>query len=201
MPLWPHLDRSQKSNTLPPKPKPKWSWYKIADEREDSQRFRRLKELAVSNRNHTKALEFHALELQAARGHDVTGFTAWLHRLYALTSDYGRSVVRPAVGLAVCWGVFAALFWDLREPFIGLPETVATRVGDTTPSIWAAMSYSASNMFAFIPTGGAARQQAVDLLFRGFLPWDVIFLSGVQTLLSGVLLFLLGLGLRNMFRV
>tara|TARA_R100001224_G_scaffold30532_1_gene16803 strand:- start:3320 stop:4291 length:972 start_codon:yes stop_codon:yes gene_type:complete len=43
----------------------------IAQDREDSQRFRRLKELALANRNHSKVLDFHVQEIRSRRSHET----------------------------------------------------------------------------------------------------------------------------------
>lgn len=176
-------------------------WFKIAADREDSQRFRRLKELAVANRNHAKALEFHAREIQTARGHDTTFLQDLGQFLYWATSDYGRSVKRPLGWLVTVCILWAGILWDLRQPVTSFPSVVRERIGEVTPDFWTALIYSASNMLSFIPTGRTARTQGEVLLFGGFVPEYIIALNGVQTVLSVILLFLFSLGLRNMFRV
>ncbi|MEM6494181.1 MAG: pentapeptide repeat-containing protein [Pseudomonadota bacterium] len=182
-------------------PDPLGRWPTIAANREDSQRFRRLKELAVANRNHAKALEFHALEIQTARGHGTTFLQDLGQFLYWITSDYGRSVKRPLGWLFTVCILWAGLLWNLRQPVTSFPNDVRERIGEATPEFWTALIYSASNMLSFIPTGRTARTQSEDLLFGGFVPEYIIALNGVQTVLSVILLFLLSLGLRNMFRV
>ncbi|MEL6738303.1 MAG: hypothetical protein AAFO28_05215, partial [Pseudomonadota bacterium] len=176
-------------------------WLTTAEHPEDSQRFRKLKELAVANRNHAKALEFHALEIQTARGNGTTWWQDGLQFFYWLLSDYGRSVVRPLIGIAVTVLAFAALFWDLRKDGRSVPPEFEAQWCDIQPGLLTALTYSFSNMLAFIPTGRTAKQQGEDFLFGKTVPDEIILLAGTQTVLAVILLFLLGLGLRNTFRV
>ncbi|MEP6267360.1 MAG: hypothetical protein ABJ139_08500 [Paracoccaceae bacterium] len=186
-------------------PKSKWARVAKAANKEDSQRFRKLKELAVANRNHAKALEFHAQEIQTSRGY-AKGWWGNAGRnlaqfLYWIASKYGQSVRRPLGWLAILGFVSGQMFWILRKPPSQFSETVRERIGEATPEFSTALTYSLSNMFAFIPTGGKARAQAEDLLFGGAVTDGVIFLNAVQSVLAVMLLFLLGLALRNMFRI
>lgn len=162
-----------------------------AADKDDSQRFRKLKELAVANRNHGKALEFHAQEIATQRGHygsksENLAMAFWQFWYWSL-SDYGRSVLRPLVGIVVILFGFATVFW-----------TCATQKAGTFGD---ALIFSASNMFAFIPIGRTGRAQSTKALFCEDIPKEILLASGSQTLISVVLLFLLGLGLRNMFRI
>ncbi len=163
---------------------------RTAADREDSQRFRRLKELAVANRNHAKALEFHAKEIRSQRGHTTNLLQDTLQFFYWVLSDYGKSVMRPFCWILASAVTFAALFWHLRDPSLADDRNFLT-----------ALTYSFSNMLAFVPTGRTAKQQGEELLFGETVPDLMLFLGGGQTILSVILLFLLGLGLRNMFRV
>ncbi|MEO1731047.1 MAG: pentapeptide repeat-containing protein, partial [Pseudomonadota bacterium] len=200
-PLWPHPFDKQKKKHLPYS-KPSWEWRKTATYREDSQRFRRLKELAASSHNHAKTLEFNAQEKRSRRGNEEMWLgEATLDLLYATLSNYGRSVLRPLIALGALWGLFSALFWWARVPFTEFTDKSFALVEGQTRSGLTAFNYAASNLLSFIPTGRTARTQGEDLLFGGIVPDWIVFVGGVQSLLSVILLFLLGLALRNMFRV
>ncbi len=187
---------------VPSSDPPTWKWHKKAQHREDSQRFRRLKEIAHSNRNHAKALEFHIQEIRSRRGwetnwpQDLAQFFFWAF------GDYGRSVLRPIVWMGVFWAAFAGWFWWMRAPIQKVADSLPIGTGASIyRDGWTALTYSASNMLSFIPTGRTAKQQGEDLLFGGLVPDSVLLVSGVQSIVAVILLFLLGLGLRNMFRV
>lgn len=168
---------------------PAWQLLKRAADPEDSQRFRRLKELALSENNRAKALEFNAQELRSQRGHESHPLQDFLQFFYMLLSDYGRSVVRPLWWLAVVTGLFGALYAQL-----------ATKLSfaDALP---AGFTYSGGNMFAFVPIGRNALEQSRVDLFGNTVPYELLWIGGFQSVLSVILLFLLGLGLRNMFRL
>ncbi len=177
------------------------TWLSRAADPEDSQRFRKLKELAVANRNHAKALEFHAQEIRTQRGHGTTKLQDLAQFLYWIASDYGRSVKRPFGWLIALWLGFAGLYWQSRTAFGDFPAKAFALVEGLTRDFGTVLGYSGSNMLAFIPTGGTARQQGIELLYGGQVPDWVLLMAGVQSILAVILLFLLGLGLRNMFRV
>jgi hypothetical protein len=171
---------------------PGWLWRSKAADPEDSQRFRRLKELAQNENNRAKALEFNAQELRSQRGHESHPLQDFLQFFYMLLSDYGRSVVRPLVALGSVTGLFAALY---AQRSIN-PKTPAFM--DALP---AALTYSGGNMFAFVPIGRSALEQSRADLFGEKVPYELLWIAGSQSVLSVILLFLLGLGLRNMFRL
>ncbi|MEM1195334.1 MAG: hypothetical protein AAGH57_04470 [Pseudomonadota bacterium] len=196
VPHWPHPERGYDPRRYFVGPPPAWPWRKKAAHREDSQRFRRLKELAVANRNHAKALEFHAREIQTARGHGTTFLQDLGQVLYWATSDYGRSVKRPLGWLIAVAGVFAAIYAALRKVDGSMGFSDALGPG---------LTFSLSQMFAFIPTGRTATEKSAGDLFGAEkiadVPYEIFAIGAVQTVLSVILLFLLSLGLRNMFRV
>ncbi|MGJ8598259.1 pentapeptide repeat-containing protein, partial [Sulfitobacter sp.] len=166
-------------------------WLNRAEDEEDSQRFRKLKELAVANRNHAKALEFHAQEIRAQRGHGTKWWQDLAQFVYWGLSDYGRSVLRPMAALIAAWLSFAAIYFAITK--------------NAAASFGTALTYSGSHMLSFIPTGRTARSQGEAILFGDgenvFVPDWVLGIGAVESVLSVVLLFLFGLGLRNMFRV
>jgi hypothetical protein len=168
---------------------PAWQLLKRAADPEDSQRFRRLKELALSENNRAKALEFNAQELRSQRGHETGWLQDFLQFFYMLLSDYGRSVVRPLVAVGVVTGVFGALYAQLSTKL---------SFGAALP---AGITYSGGNMFAFVPIGRSALEQSRMELFSDRVPYELLWIGGFQSVLSVILLFLLGLGLRNMFRL
>ncbi len=193
-----HVDLSELRSTLQRKA-PRFAWPPVLsrDVHEsdaaaaDAARFRRLKQFAEENRDHTAALRFAADENRAKRWHETGWFASVLDMAFSAFSDYGQSIWRPMAGL-VTLTVLTAGFYGL----FGLDGT-ATEKGS-----WAdAFSLAVGNAIAFVPQSRSMRDDAVVTLF-GEDPgiWADLAILG-QASLSFVFLFLIGLGLRNRFRL
>lgn len=109
--------------------------------------------------------------------------------LFRWLSDYGYSVARPGAGLALAWLVpgFAYLFHFFAGGIIA---------GTAPVSLLGPFGLSFANLFAFL---GLHRLYFGDVLTG--LPGWLQTLAGAQTVAGVVLLFFLGLGLRNRFRL
>ncbi|MCP3972187.1 MAG: hypothetical protein GY717_18055 [Rhodobacteraceae bacterium] len=118
----------------------------------------------------------------------------WLSRGYGVVSDYGHSVMRPLAGLGIVMatplGAFAALL-ETRPPGLASFEASGFLI-----ALVKAMGLSFSNTFKFF---GLQRVYFADFFkdVDGFIG----FATAAQTVLGFVLLFFLGLGLRNRFRL
>jgi hypothetical protein len=129
-------------------------------------------------RKHEDELDFFALELQSRRvllGRWGWGLPIWL---YGILSDYGRSDVRPLAALFVVAAIGAGAFWyfDAR-------------------TFWEALGLSAANtlnVFGF--------RKDFDLAIDTPFAWLKI-LAAAQTVFGTIFLFLVGLGIRNKFRM
>ncbi|GAB5481260.1 MAG: hypothetical protein Pars92KO_10170 [Parasphingorhabdus sp.] len=157
----------------------------------DTRRYRRLKEITLNNRNYSQALNFHVGEMQSRRWHETNWLTNLFEFLFRILGDYGRSVVRPLGWLLVSLTLFAVVYSDLARKF----EV------SSTERLVPALSFSLGQMLPFIPISREARSVSASALFGETIPQSIIYISSVQSLISVILLFLLGLGLRNMFRV
>ena len=156
----------------------------------DAERFRRLKELAEQNRDFEKALDFRVEEMRAARWHNKHGFaTALVEGLFWLASDYGRSLARPLYGLIGLWLLGAAVY------------AKASTLPFTYHEIIKAMPFSWGQMFVYIPSSKEARTQGLMALFGEHIPNWLYFITFSQSLLTLVLLFQVGLVLRNRFKL
>lgn len=126
---------------------------------------------------------FHRQEMRCKRETEGWHYR-WLYTLFEGISDYGNSVLRPAGWLFTIW-------------LSGMIAKLQMVEGSSLPdyrSIPQAMGWSFANLFSFF---GFYRRY-----FWGEKLNEVLQLfSGVQTVLGFVLLFLLGLGLRNRFRL
>ncbi|WIY23501.1 hypothetical protein [Parasedimentitalea psychrophila] len=113
------------------------------------------------------------------------------YRAFGLISDYGHSIARPLIGLAIIWTFGFACFWGyLASCCVPFPAEV------TDHPMGSAMALSFSNLF---PLFGFGRTFLREILPN--LPTSLAVLSGLQTIISLPLLFFLGLGLRQRFRL
>ncbi|MCP5085674.1 MAG: pentapeptide repeat-containing protein [Rhodobacteraceae bacterium] len=132
-----------------------------------------------------EAMFFHRREMACKR--QIDGFPLNLiYAVYSVVSDYGYSVVRPLVLLAFLWIVGAGVM--LAHLGAGGQQHVMQ---------WKAAGWSFANLFPFF---GFHRRYFSGGVFDE-LPAFLNGVGGVQTVLGFVLLFFLGLGLRNRFRL
>lgn len=111
--------------------------------------------------------------------------------LFGLFSEYGYSILRPTLWLLGVWALGFAAFWGYFSGCcVPAPDSVIER------PMGSAMALSFSNLF---PLFGFGRTFLLEELKA--LPAVLQFFSGVQTVASLPLLFFLGLGLRQRFRL
>jgi hypothetical protein len=108
-----------------------------------------------------------------------------LNWLYEITSGYGHSIARPLTLL----GQSFALGWAV---FSGWPTFHGKPLSDAD-----ALALSFHNIFSFLPQ----RREFMTPDFYAGLSTSAHIIGGVQTVLALVLFFLLGLALRNKFRM
>lgn len=166
------------------------SGYRRARDSGDAERLRRLKELAEQNRDFEAAIDFKVEEMRAARWRNKHGFTSvFVEGLFYLVSDYGRSLVRPIVGLGGVWVGFAMLY------------VIAGKRAFDCQAVGAGLSFSWGQMFIYVPTSKNAREEGMQALFSSPHSDWLFVATFSQSLLSLVLLFQVGLVLRNRFKL
>lgn len=106
---------------------------------------------------------------------------------FGCLSNYGYSLARPTIGIVALW-IVAAFAYLLFHPVL---EPVKTEFG----AIGTAAGFSFSNLFAFL----GFNRTLVDPELLESLPSGLTFLAAFQSVAGVILLFLLGLGLRNRF--
>jgi uncharacterized protein YjbI with pentapeptide repeats len=148
--------------------KPHWILLEKANDEKDAARLRRLKELAEMNKHHEAGLRFHADEMRAKRWHETGKLASILDMLFSTVSNYGQSILRPAMGL-VALTLLASIF-----PAIDLPIENET------------LKSALSNSLPFLPASRALESSIASVLHQLF---------------AFIFIFLIGLGLRNRFRV
>lgn len=162
-------------------------------EAEDADKYRRLKLLASDAKDFQSELRFFADELRAKRGFETEGGPAiLLNKLYECSSNFGQGVALP----------FAWLLVLILVSFV-------VRVGACLPSSWDALAPHFA--MAVADTGllvgsekwairAGALPEAVKACSYEYGWWQhagALLQSGVGL----ALLFLIGLGLRNRFRI
>lgn len=200
--------------------RPPLDWAKHAPNKDEHAKFRALRGMADQGNDHTSALRFNANEIAARRfwvdepfGLNASRF--WLGWLYQLVSDYGRSILRPLIGLFAVVATFAALFYAGAQS--DDPKTSWTREChqsvnreelklQPTDKVTEAISLSIRNALIFDRSDTSRRTYGclyglVDNGRSGAIPTWVGKLSLLESLLSAIFLFLIGLALRNMFRL
>jgi predicted RNase H-like HicB family nuclease/uncharacterized protein YjbI with pentapeptide repeats len=182
---------------------------KAADGR-DASRYRRLKQLAADAKDHESELRFFADELRAKRFYETKGrWPIALNVLYEWLSDFGRSIFWPLSWLV--GSIFAAVFAILAQHADKFPKFPNPVPESTLGTI---LAIAATNALALV--GGEkseARQEAFKKVFCAVGQSEcgkeltltltlvghwLVYLQGAFSLL---LFFLIGLALRNRFRI
>ena len=167
------------------------TWAKAGHD-SDADKFRRLKELAITAKDHDREQAFFAGELKAKRFYETTGAAlAWSY-MYEWFSDFGRSSKRPLVALVSTWLVFGGGYW-LTATF--LP------VVDPSKSFLEGLRLSAAVLVPFSAAARLSFEEARTHLYGtvgGF--WLDTFAFG-EGILGLAFVFLIGLALRNRFRI
>jgi len=166
------------------------TWPKPPRNKEDAQRqvyaYERLKQEMEQLKKHEDEQRFFRKELRARRGLESRLTGAWLlNFFYEVFSDYGQSIGRPFFWIIVCFAI-GFFFFAGTHVFNG---THLSRAG--------AAALSFANIFSFLPI---KREIMTSDMIAGLSTWAQI-LSSAQSVFGAVLLFLLGLALRNRFRM
>lgn len=165
--------------------------FEIAEDVADIERANRLKELAEANKHHSLALHFHAIELRAKRWQPLSKFrSSMMDLMFDKLCNYGQSTYRPLtiwVMLTIlCTIAYGALFKE---------QPTTLRQGAD------ALVFSFTNSLPFLNTANEGRKAMEKLFEPNTLTSFVLPLMMMQGVLSVIMLFLLGLGLRNRFRI
>ena len=140
---------------------------------------RRLKELAEQNRHHEAALRFFALEQRDMRWTtSLSAGASGLDWFYDVACVYGQSVMRPAAILVGLFAVFAGVY-GLLDPCLGAWGALVKSAYYTVPFVFIKSARPAAAMFS-------DPVHALTMAQQGF---------------SFIFLFLLGVSLRNRFRL
>ncbi len=168
---------------------------------ETSAQFCRLKELAEQNRAHDKALVFFAEECAVNRENQNKAWV-WLDKAYAGACRHGRSIGRPVLGLFLSWVVFSGIYCSiilLTNKFV-----TSSFLGRCWEVLCAYVKSFLLCIFNSVPFLGFTRHGYNNIfskLFGSEPSFWVYMPIGLQSLIAFIFLFLIGLGIRNRFRI
>lgn len=147
---------------------------------EDGDRLCRLREISESNKNHQLSLKLFQMEMQAKRWHTYKLGASLLDCIYDTLCDYGQSIIKPSVCLLFFMSTYVIYLIQAN------PELIQE-----------AMLLSISKAIPFI---GSAKD-AGDSVKHLFLNQNNSVISIFYSVTCFSLLFLIGLGVRNRFRL
>jgi hypothetical protein len=158
---------------------------------EDAPRLNRLKELAETNKHHNLALRCHADEHRAQRWHTMGIFESLLDCGFSAVCNYGQVVWRPFFILLLFIMLFTVPY-TLQSDSLKLGTNFNSEL----------LIFSAANSMPFLTSARSAREKGIKKIFEGDgTPASVDATIMAQGAISVILLFLIGLGLRNRFRL
>ncbi|NIZ02477.1 pentapeptide repeat-containing protein [Thalassospira lucentensis] len=164
--------------------------------------YRALKRLAIQGHDHKHEVEFFAEELRSKRLLvDKRWHWDWiLSGIFQITSDYGRSILRPLLFWLLIVGLSATSYLLTAKQSM---DKVALQCVKGEGWQWVSAIQLAIGKGLLFP-GIADRtliMQAYDCLYGDTIPTLTSAALGLQTLLSSALLFLILLGIRNRFKL
>lgn len=168
----------------------------IAAEKDDVVKYRRLKELAKKAEDHEAEQLFFAHELKAKRfWHTRNPVKLLFSYLYQITSNFGRSVLFPTSWLGVSWLLFAGYYLQQsNKPADNYSE--ALKAFDIH-----ALQFSANQLVPFLAAAKGIGESAKTALFSSDYTGWLSFFMMLEGVIGLAFIFLIGLGLRNMFRI
>lgn len=151
----------------------------------------KIRHLLASNGLSSAAHFFFRREMAAERKNSVF----WVrlpYCFYGAFSNYGQSISKPLFWLVVLWAIGAAAFAGYFSSCCPVAP-----LQDILDPIWTGIGTSFSNVFPLFGLRGSFMNNEIAVE----LPMCLKYISAAQTVFSLPLIFLLGLGLRNRFRL
>ena len=162
----------------------------------DAERYRRLKQLSAESKDHERELMFFAYELRAKRFHETTGVGPIALNLgYDWLSDYGRSTFRPLVWFASSLMLSTAV---IAHTYSDSPRAMLSKFA---PSLVLAFTNATLLLGS---DKWELRKEGFEALCGSCKPQLGLvgdLLAYAQSSFSLLLILLIGLALRNRFRI
>lgn len=166
----------------------------------NTERYRRLKSLAIDSHDHEQELMFFSYEMKSKMenaAHRQSTRTYTPIRLYELTSSFGRSIGKPLAFLVGLFFLSAALNWLVISPLNECKSPSYYSKGS------ASFNYAANHSVPLLYSDRKVKAETENCLFGdGNPPPLPIQIYGFfQSLFSLIFAFLIGLGIRNRFKI
>lgn len=161
-----------------------------------SAKFRKLKEMAAQTSNHSKELDYFREELiNKPHSGDEGDWTKSLIWFYENVARCGTSAALPMAWLFGLTLIFPILYIELSPNW--------DRFNMSDYDLLMHMKYSLHQSLPFFAFGGEEKDVVVNYLYGSYkeIPNWTGFFSGVQKAISLTLEFLIGLGIRNYYRM
>jgi hypothetical protein len=169
-----------------------WPTLIVGKAKENRRAYRRLRQLMSDLNSQDDEHFFSRQEMRCKAALAETMLERIGFGFYGGLADYGWSFERPFAALLGLWALGVAGF----AGFFASPGATGLEADVLDSPLGTAMGLSFGSLFAFL---GLNRLYFGDLLRA--LPDALQFLAGAQSILGFILLFFLGLGLRNRFRL
>ena len=167
-------------------------WLGKARENHDSDKYRRHKDLAVLARDREREQMFFAYELKAKRFYETKGVKLIPNLLYDWLSDYGQSVLKPFEWLMLTLLSFSYLYF-----FTSIQQSSL----NSSELVWRSLVFSTSQLLPFLSSARNAQTSIEHSLYPDGIPeWLYIF-TLIENFLGFIFIFLMGLALRNRFKI
>lgn len=158
-----------------------------ASSKDDSQKYRILKNHAIANSDHDNEQLYFSYELRAKRYYQHKFLSLVLSFLYEWTCDFGQSILRPILLLLATWLGFASIFYH---------HSTYGHVGDS-------LLLSTSNLLPFLGHSRATKISMMEKLFENeeLMVNHLHSFMFIENITGIILIFLVGLGFRNRFKL
>jgi hypothetical protein len=154
----------------------------------------RLKELSENNKDHQQALDFHVSQMRVERHHLKSRVLKNMYFAFDIVSEYGRSISKPCSSLIISTLFFGFIYSYIAGTYYSGTAWII--------NIGNGFLYALSQIVPFVSSGRSAATESINKLFSSHdIPNWLYGISLIQGAISFVLLFLIGLALRNRFRL
>jgi hypothetical protein len=163
--------------------------FRVARNSDDASCFRRLKQLAIDSKDHLREQDFFRKEQLAARHWETRGIALIPGFLYEWLSNFGLSILRPTLFLTFVMLLSTCYYYFMAD--------------QATRTVASAMLLALGQLPGVSSWSAEAKNAGLATLFGNLasVPFAVQAVALVQGVLSVVSLFLIGLGIRNRFRL
>jgi hypothetical protein len=172
----------------------------------DSTKARRLKELAKKSEDRKTQLDMLALELDAMTAtKQIPRLSRCLNKSYKFISDYGRSILRPTIALAVVFSLSTAFYAISSKIENNWQDAVQLSFSQSLPFLSLSRTVTETSLIALYDTKQQPQKITTNQENTEQQPllnnnW-VENVGLLQNLLSYICLFFIGLGIRNRFKL